>query len=420
MTSHTAPRRLRASTVEIPDPGDLVRFLDGPDDVAWLRRGEGTVGLGVALRADVDSMAEGSAWWAGVVETLEHATELPGEWGVGPLAFGSFALDPARSASPSVLVVPRVIVGRRGGRAWLTTVSAEDAPAAVPPPAAPAPGPGAVRLSPAGPDAGEWASRVARAVARINDPQGGLDKVVLARAVRAAGERPIVARHLVDRLAAAYPTCWTFHVDGLVGASPEMLIRVESGLATSRVLAGTIRRGSPGTDEMLAEALSGSGKDLAEHRFAVQSVADALRPFCSGMNTPDAPFVLQLPNVMHLASDVTGVMKREVSSLQLAEALHPSAAVCGTPTPVALAAIAEHEGIDRGRYSGPVGWIDTAGDGEWAIALRCGRLEPDGSAITLYAGCGIVGASQPEAELAETRAKLRPMLDALGAGDDEA
>ncbi len=413
--------RLFARTVVIDDPGDLLARLAEASDTAWLRRGDGVVGLEVLERhcpATIDAAAD---WWAAFAERVEHSTELPGRWGVGPLAFGSFAFDPGHTTAPSVLIVPRMIVGRRNGVSWLTVIDnrpigPEGDDLGAPAPAQPADRPGAVRLAPAGPDAADYGRRVAEVVARINAPESALAKVVLARAVRATAEHPIAARWLAARLASDYPTCWTFHVDGLVGASPEMLLRAEGGLAMSRVLAGTIRRSGDADAGALAEALAGSSKDLEEHRFAVESVADALRPACTGMNVPDSPSVLQLPNVMHLASDVTGVVDGPVSSLRLAGLLHPSAAVCGTPTPAALAAIAETEGLDRGRYAGPVGWIDLAGDGEWAIALRCGQLDAtDPRAITLYAGCGIVGRSEPAAEIAETEAKLRPMLDALGA-----
>lgn len=416
MTPPELPPALRARTVEIEDPGDLLTHLAEASDVAWVRRGEGLVGLGVALRAEVASIDEGADWWDAVAGSLEHRTELPDAWGAGPVAFGSFAFDPGHTASSSVLVVPRVIVGRRGGRSWLTVVG--DGEPSLPPVGAAPAGPGAVTVRPGPLDAAGWADAVAAVVATINDPSARLGKVVLARAVDAVAERPVDARWLARRLATSYPSTWTFSIEGLVGASPEMLLRAEGGLATSRVLAGTIRRGDPSQDEALAETLAGSGKDLEEHEFAVASVADALRPYCTGMNVPDAPFVLQLPNVMHLASDVTGVMRDAVSSLRLAGRLHPSAAVCGTPTASALAAIATHESLDRGRYAGPVGWIDTFGGGEWAIALRCGRIDPDDARrIRLYAGCGIVGRSRPDAEVAETIAKLRPMLDALGVAD---
>jgi menaquinone-specific isochorismate synthase len=237
--------------------------------------------------------------------------------------------------------------------------------------------------------------------------------VVLARDLYAIAEEDIDPRWLLARLAERYGRCWTYQVDGLIGATPEMLLRQEAGLATSRVLAGTIRR-SGQADLALAAALARSSKDLEEHVYAVQSVATALAPYCSGMHVPDAPYVLELPNVLHLATDVTAVAQPGTTSLELAAALHPSAAVCGTPTDRARAEIAELEHLDRGRYSGPVGWIDANGDGEWAIALRCGQIDDtDRRRIQLFAGCGIVAGSDPEAELAESNAKLVPMRDAL-------
>ncbi|TCJ22165.1 isochorismate synthase, partial [Nocardioides jejuensis] len=183
-------------------------------------------------------------------------------------------------------------------------------------------------------------------------------------------------------------------------------------LVTSRVLAGTIRRtGDDERDLALAAMLAHSSKDLEEHEYAVRSVAEALEPYCSSMNVPETPFVLHLPNVLHLATDVAGVARDGESSLELAAALHPSAAVGGTPTPVARALISEIEGMDRGRYAAPVGWMDATGDGEWGIALRSGVI--DGATVRLFAGCGIVGGSDPQAELAESQAKFVPVRDAL-------
>ncbi len=263
-------------------------------------------------------------------------------------------------------------------------------------------------------DSERWMSVVADAVARIN--AGGLEKVVLARDLVATADAPVDVRWPLRRLAEDYPMCWTFHVDGLFGATPEMLVRRERGLVTSRVLAGTIRRtGDDSADLALAATLARSSKDLEEHEYAVRSVAEALEPHCSSMNVPEAPFVLHLPNVMHLATDVAGVVHdaATVSSLELAASLHPSAAVGGTPTAVATDLIAEIEGMDRGRYAGPVGWMDAAGDGEWALALR--SAEVHGSTVRLFAGCGIVADSDPEAELAEAQAKFLPVRDALTA-----
>ncbi len=201
-------------------------------------------------------------------------------------------------------------------------------------------------------------------------------------------------------------------------------MRRERGLVTSRVLAGTIRRtGDEAADAALAGQLARSSKDLEEHEYAVRSVAEALAPYCSSTNVPEVPFVLHLPNVMHLATDVAGVVHdgtenrpegapgAGASVLELAAALHPSAAVGGTPTKVAVELIEEIEGMPRGRYAGPVGWIDAAGDGEFGIALRSAELR--GTQVRLFAGCGVVASSDPAAELAESQAKLLPVRDAL-------
>jgi menaquinone-specific isochorismate synthase len=187
------------------------------------------------------------------------------------------------------------------------------------------------------------------------------------------------------------------------------------------VLAGTIQRSEdPANDPhdlWLAASLARSSKDLEEHEYAVRSVADRLSPFCATTNVPESPFVLHLANVMHLATDVTGVLREpdRAASLELAAALHPSAAVCGTPTAAAAELIDELEGMDRDRYAGPVGWMDAGGDGEWGIALRCARIDAaDPRRLRLFAGCGIVAGSDPVAEVAESEAKLLPMRTALG------
>ncbi|MDR2114122.1 MAG: chorismate-binding protein, partial [Bifidobacteriaceae bacterium] len=171
-----------------------------------------------------------------------------------------------------------------------------------------------------------------------------------------------------------------------------------------------------------AAALTRSTKDQSEHHFAVQSVVQALRPLVKQVSFPETPSVLQLPNVMHLATEVTGILKASPGgalpgALTLADALHPSAAVCGTPQRAAQRVIEQLEGLDRGRYAGPVGWIDAHGSGEWGLALRCAALTPDLSAARLWAGGGIVAASDPAAETAETEAKLEPMRQALASLD---
>jgi menaquinone-specific isochorismate synthase len=181
------------------------------------------------------------------------------------------------------------------------------------------------------------------------------------------------------------------------------------------VLAGTLRRNSdPARDRYDGTALAGSIKDLEEHGYGVRSVADALARHCRSVEVPEDPFVLALPNVMHLATDVSAVVADGSTSLGLLASLHPSAAVCGSPTDAALRVIREIEGLDRGRYAGPVGWMNAAGDGEWGIALRCAQVDPDApERLRLFAGCGIVAGSKPADELAESEAKLVPVRDAL-------
>ena len=408
-----APPPLRVRTVEIADPGPLPALLPTDGALAWVRRGEGMVGWGEVVRHKPTSVADADEWWTELTRSVvvEAALAEPPA-GAGLVAFGSFVFD-EQSAGRSTLVVPEVVVGRRDGRAWVTQVGTElgAAPAlqAAAPPLPPAGVTyGAGALSPV-----QWQQAVVEAVRRIS--AGELDKVVLARDLIATATAAIDPRWLVARLAERYPTCWTYLVDGLVGATPEMLVRREGGLVSSRVLAGTIRRsGEDGTAVSLAAGLARSSKDREEHEYAVASVARALTPFCSGLHVPEAPYVLELPNVLHLATDVVAVGRSGVSSLALAAALHPSAAVCGTPTADARRVIDELEHLDRERYAGPVGWVDAAGDGEWAIALRCGQIdETDGRRIRLYAGCGIVAGSDPEAELAEAAAKLLPMREAL-------
>ena len=414
------PPRLYARTVEIDDPGRLLDWLPQQDRAqqdgfAWVRDGDGMVGWGEVVTHKPSTVLDADQWWSDLVSQVVAVSEIPDPpAGCGFMAFGSFVFDPDNTDARSVLTVPETIVGRRRGRSWLTRIGTEFRHDAVAPRPARFRAPGEITYADGGLTGPQWEAAVARAVARIG--AGELDKVVLARDLVARAEHDLDLRRLVGRLAADYPRCWTYAVDGLVGATPEMLVRQENGLATSRVLAGTIRRsGDSGRDLALASALARSSKDREEHEYAVASVAEALAPFCSGMHVPDAPYVLELPNVLHLATDIAAVADHGTSALRLAAALHPSAAVCGTPTEQARAMIAELERMDRGRYAGPVGWIDAHGDGEWGIALRCGQLdETDPRQIRLFAGCGIVAGSDPAAELAEAAAKLVPMRDALG------
>lgn len=420
---------VRTTPLDLPDartdPGALLDLLPADSPLSWVRRGDGLVAWGELARIEVageGQFAHAEQAWLRLLRTMSVHDDVTAP-GTGPVAFGSFSFDPASPAG-GALVVPRVVVGRRGPLAWVTTLTEETEGPPTPQPtvaellrvgAAPVTAPGPVMYTDGALTPAAWLDVVADAVRRIRG--GAVDKVVLARDVHARTTHPVDPRYLLTRLAERFSGCWTFSVDGLVGATPELLVRSEKGLVISRVLAGTVRRtGDDDADLARAAHLSHSSKDLEEHEYAVSSVAQALTPFCTSTNVPETPFVLHLPNVLHLATDVTGVLAAPgATSLALADALAPTAAVCGTPTAVARNLIREIEHLDRARYAGAVGWLGADGDGEWGIGLRAAELDPeDPHELRLFAGCGIVAASVPADELAETEAKLEPMRFALG------
>ena len=219
-------------------------------------------------------------------------------------------------------------------------------------------------------------------------------------------------RYLLKNLAESFSDCWTYYVDGLIGATPEMLLRKRGNQIISRVLAGTI---TANKDENINESLQAklltSDKDQQEHDYAVQSVSAALAIHCTDLVVPESPTVLQLANVAHLSTEITAVVADNSPALVLAGSLHPTAAVCGTPTERARDLIAELEGMDRGRYAGPVGWIDGKGDGDLGLAIRCAEVSDH--SLRLFAGCGVVTGSTSESELAESAAKFKAILHAL-------
>ncbi|MCL3820228.1 isochorismate synthase [Aeromicrobium wangtongii] len=406
------PGPLLVRSAPIDDPGALLSLLPQDDAFAWVHNGDGLVGWGRAAEVHTfgkGRFAEAEQWWRDLAQHAVVRDEV-GTPGSGLVAFGSFTFSD--DTEGSALVVPEIVVGRRDGVTWVTLIGLGIT--ATPPlvPSSAPREPSGATFSDGAVDSAEWQQMVAEAVSRI--VRDDLDKVVLARELVATLDEPLDVRAPLARLAEQYPSCWTFHVDGFFGSTPEMLVRLERGLVTSRVLAGTIRRtGDDTRDLALAGSLARSSKDLEEHEYAVRSVADALAPHCTNMFVPETPFVLHLPNVMHLATDVTGVMKNGAGALTLAASLHPSAAVGGTPTAEAVRLIGQVERLDRGRYAGPVGWIDARGDGEWGIGLRSAQIEDDGRTVRLFAGCGIVADSVPADELAESEAKLIPVRDAL-------
>ncbi|MSO26266.1 MAG: isochorismate synthase [Candidatus Nanopelagicaceae bacterium] len=379
---------------------------------AWIRSGDGLVGFGEYKKFIVtgeDRFDQARVWWNNQLSEFKINNNVHGS-GTGPLLFASFAFN---SSSPSFLVIPEIVLGQKNGKSWITWIGDKNQPSLEK--ISNSSISGEIIWQDAAKGEEVWRQQVTKAITAIKD--GLVEKVVLARDLTATSTKEINARSLLQRLEIEYPSTWLFLVNGLVGATPELLVRLNKSLVTSRVLAGTIRKsGNEDRDLALAASLAKSSKDLEEHEYAVKSVADGLAPFCSSTNVPESPFVLHLANVMHLATDVTGVLNssaRQADIFTLIEQLHPSAAVCGTPTEVAKKYISQLEQMDRGRYSGPVGWIDAQGDGEIAIALRCGLLSEDRKSIRIFAGCGIVADSNPEKEFAESQSKLIPMRTAL-------
>ena len=420
---------LTVRTVPVADPGDLAGQLPGPGALAWIHGGEGLIGWGevarVTLPAGEDRFTAADKWLREALDGARINDEV-GTPGCGPVAFGSFTFDP--TSDGSVLVLPRLVLGRRGGQAWLTTIRRRGSrhTTRAPWPAAgqarldlsAQPAPGAIRWHDGSLSAPQWERAVAAAVARIK--AGGLRKVVLARDLYASAATPIDDRLLLGRLAARYPECYTFACAGLAGATPELLIKRQGREVSSLVLAGTAPRGRDAAhDAALGAALLASAKETEEHEYAAASVQDALAPLCDQLTVAERPALLKFANLQHLATTVSGTLGAPAATgaghsvLTLLNALHPSAAVCGTPTELAMELIRELEGMDRGRYAGPVGWVDSAGNGEWGIALRCAEL--DGPRARLFAGGGIVADSDPAAELAETVTKFRVMRFALEA-----
>ena len=414
LTSPAAAART-VTTARSDDALALLDHLPPEGALSWVRRGDGLVGRGEAARLEVTgphALTEAAEWWASYTDDL-HVDDDLGIPGSGPVLFASIAFDPV--AGTSVFVVPELTVGRRDGVGWITTVGDVD-PRTVPDTGIPDDGtPLRLRYADGALDPASWCAAVATAVQRIG--AGELAKVVLARDLLVSADAPLDPRLLLRRLAERFPDCWTFAVDGLLGATPELLLRRTGRRLSARVLAGTAPRGAGPEDQRLAEALLHSAKDRAEHSLAVDSLVQALEPYCTTLDAPAEPELLTLANVRHLATDISGTQRSRgprgaAGLLELIGAVHPTAAVCGTPTRDAAAVIAELEGMDRGRYAGPVGWLDANGNGEFGLALRCAELVGDDGA-RLFAGCGIVAGSDPAAELAETQSKFAAFQAAL-------
>jgi menaquinone-specific isochorismate synthase len=452
-TGTTTGPRLVSRTVRLDDGLDPLE-LAADDGFVWSAPDGAVVGAGVAARVPVGTGPGRIERAAEAVAARLAAVEVDDPAGPGPAAVGSL---PFSSAVPGELVVPGLLLRTgRDGATWavLTAPDPFDPPSAAELLArlraavGPRPWPPARRLDRPGPTGeGLWTGGASQLPAAVASPTGGLgagpgrsglagtgglegwraavraalaeieagrlDKVVLAREALVEAERPFPRTELLRRLRRRPGGATFLYADGgFVGASPELLVRRRGRVATSRPMAGTVPRGDSAAAEAAGLArLTTSPKEAVEHRLVVDAVAEGLAKVADRVQV-GRPEVVRLATVAHLATEVTADLTGPLpTALELAGLLHPTPAVGGSPRDAALAAIATLEPFDRGGYAGPVGWVDRAGDGEWAVALRCATL--DGARARLLAGAGIVPGSDPDAEWAETEDKLRAILDVL-------
>ncbi|HTD78551.1 MAG TPA: isochorismate synthase [Chloroflexota bacterium] len=388
-----------------------------PQRALWLRpaMGEALVAIGCAHRlvgSGPQRFEQVSAAWRDLLTGAVIDATSP-----GPVLFGGFSFDPLQPTSllwtgfpDGRMVLPERLVTMRGGAAWVTTnavVGAEPQPT---PPAAP------TGETPPPLSADEWRALVQRVARGVGQSDLGVSKVVLARA------QPVRVRRsnqdALRDLAARYPECTVFAISQgeacFLGATPERLIALHAGTASTMALAGSAPRGeTPAEDARLGDLLLASPKERSEHAVVVAALREGLGQACTGIVTEAQPAVHKLANVQHLLTPVRGHVVSGRSVLDLLAHLHPTPAVGGYPRAAALELIRRHEALDRGWYAGPIGWMDANGEGEFVVGLRSGLVR--GDTATLFAGCGIVADSDPVAEAAEWGWKLRPMLAALGA-----
>ena len=390
---------MRAVTRPLEHDVDLNDVARG-DGHLFVRDGVGLAGRGVAARVGIDDAVE-------FLTSIEHVDHV-GD--VRPVAIGVVPFNPG---APTSLIVPAVTVGKdASGRKWVTVV--DDSPLAGELVTATRPVPRAQEFTvrPLTP-----VDRYLGAVTSARDAvrSGWLTKAVIAREVEVSSTEPIDVHAVLLRLKATFGRSHRYSVDGFIGASPELLVEVRGHTVRSHPLAGTTpRTGDPDTDRRAADELLASQKNQIEHRVVIDMIHDTLLPWCSYLDWEPEPSIVTVANVQHLGTAMEGQLSDpRPDVLELVRALSPTPALGGFPRNEALELIAEVEGFDRGRYGGAVGWVDAAGDGTWAVAIRCAELSPDRRTARLVAGGGIVADSEPLAELAETQAKLQAMLSAI-------
>lgn len=387
---------MRAITRPLERDVDLNDVAAG-DGYLFVRDGVGIAGRGVAARVALADVADALA-------AIDHIDSVSD---VHPIAIGSIPFEPG---APCELVIPQVVVGKGAdGRRWVTTIddATFDLPATRPEPKAQA-----FSVAPLT-DVEHYLAAVATARDAVRD--GVLTKAVIAREVVVTSPEPIDVHAVLRRLKASFGSSYRYSVDGFIGASPELLIAVEGNAVRCHPLAGTTpRTGDPETDRHAAAELLASEKNQIEHRVVIDMIHDTLLPWCSYLDWQPEPSIISVANVQHLGTALEGKLSDpRPHVLDLVRALSPTPALGGFPRDEALALIAKAEGFTRGRYGGAVGWVNAAGDGTWAVAIRCAELSADRRRARLVAGGGIVAESEPLSELAETQAKLQAMLSAI-------
>lgn len=398
---------LRAVTRPLEEVVDRIGHAIDLNDVArgdgylFVRDGVGVAARGVAARvAIVDAPS--------FLASIEHDDHVGG---CAPLALGCVPFEPQL---PADLIVPAVVVGKAAdGRQWITRIEGfdDDVERTLVLPR-PAPDSAAFSVAALAPLA-QYLDAVTAARDAVRS--GRIAKAVIAREVVVTSDHPIDVHAVLLRLRASFGSSYRYSVDGFIGASPELLVRVDGNTVVSHPLAGTApRTGDPTTDARAAEQLIASTKNQIEHRSVIEMVHDTLLPWCSYLDWEPEPSIVTVANVQHLGSRVEGWLSDpRPNVVDLVRALSPTPALGGAPRAEALALIDEVEGFRRGRYGGAVGWVDATGNGTWAVAIRCAQLSEDRRTARLIAGGGIVAESDPLAELAETQAKLQAMLSAI-------
>jgi isochorismate synthase len=414
-TSQTSQTSLHATTIRLRHDLDPVA-IGARSGLLWSRGGFAIAGIGVAARIQLKRPTgadDAQAALAAMIGSDEVQIA-----GTGPVALAALPFD---RFADGELIVPEIVVGATPeGQRWLTAIGtqAADIDAAL----------ARVediraRMVPASPQATTMTLRSARSpedwrdnvvaagVARIN--AGDLRKLVLARELLVTTDHPIDIASVIERLRQSFSSSIVFSIDGFIGASPELLVSRVGDIVRAHPLAGTAPRSSDlAADQRLATELLASTKNRHEHRITIDWLLENLLPFCSYVDAEPEPSIVTLANVHHLGTLVEGMLSQPSASvLDLVAALHPTPAVGGDPQDTATALIAELEGMDRGRYAGASGWVDGAGNGAFAVSVRVAQV--NGCNATVYAGNGIVGDSDPVAELAETRAKFQAILGAL-------